>query len=287
MPEIHQKNELPPLAKWKQMIFNRDGGKITVDRRRAIVVMSIGMGILVCFMLFQESSMPLQALKEGVTSPGNLSAFSQTIDVPTVLTPEERKEKARTGSGRKSTSSYAAARVISRPGAGEMVSGLELKAVLRGGARTGWVRAEVTEGVSKDVEIPVGSVLIGQAQSQEDRLLIDFREIKRKDGSSTAINGIAYDSSDRKLGIEGSVIGRHAERFAVGLGANFLGGAAQALQEVDPSGLISAPPTVKNALISGASRALTDRTQDVARNMQPQMPDVHLAPGTEILVIFQ
>lgn len=285
MPEIHQKNELSPLSKWKQMIFNRDGGKITIDRRRAIGAMSIGMGILVCFMLFQESSMPLQALKEGVSSPGNLSAFSQTIDVPTALTPEERKEKSR--SVRKSPSSYAAARVISRPGSGEMASGLELKAVLRGGARTGWVRAEVTEGVSKDAEIPVGSVLIGQAQSQEDRLLIDFREIKRKDGSTTPINGIAYDSSDRKLGIEGSVIGRHAERFAVGLGVNFLGGAAQALQEVDPSGLISAPPTVKNALISGASRALTDRTQDVARNMQPQMPDVHLAPGTEILVIFQ
>lgn len=179
---------------------------------------------------------------------------------------------------------------IDRVSISQIPPGTELKARLVTGASNGLVRAEVLENlkVQGDTLIKAGEMLIGLGQSSDERLLIQFTQIVRRDGSKSAILAQAADSEDRTVGLKGSKFKRYALRYGTAVGLNFVGGMTEGLQDRTIAGQnVVSKPSARNALLNGASRAAIEMANDTMENLKNQPPPISVETGKEIIVVFE
>ncbi|PWU17445.1 MAG: hypothetical protein C5B49_08865 [Bdellovibrio sp.] len=179
---------------------------------------------------------------------------------------------------------------IDRRTASQIPPGSLVKAVLVTGASNGPVRAQLTESLQIQGEtlIPEGAALLGSGQSTEERLFVKFTKLVLQDGTVSNISAQAADSGDKTAGLKGSRVGRYATKYAAAIGLDFIGGMASGLQDqqvVGPFG-VTTPPTVKNALLNGTSRATVDMANETLTDIRNKPPVIAVDAGKEILVIF-
>lgn len=168
--------------------------------------------------------------------------------------------------------------------------GTEVKAKLLTGASNGLVRAELLESLKVQGEtfLKAGEIVIGQGQSNEDRLFIKFTQAVRKDGEVTSINAQACDIEDKTTGFSGSKFKRYALKYGTAVGLHFVGGMTEGLQDrTVVGGQVVTTPDAKNALLNGASRAAIEMANDQMANMRNQPPPISIPAGQEILIIFE
>jgi hypothetical protein len=164
------------------------------------------------------------------------------------------------------------------------------KAKLTSGASNGPVRATLTNNVSVDGDelLPAGALLVGIGSSTEDRLMIRFAHAVFSDGKAVKISAQACDGSDQTIGLKGSKVGNEALKLAAGIGLNFAGGVSEGLQESSVQGGVEVKkPTMKNALLNGASTASLEYARQTMSELRSRQPVIEVPNGTEICVLFQ
>lgn len=164
------------------------------------------------------------------------------------------------------------------------------KAKLTSGASNGPVRATLTESVRVDGDelLPAGALLVGTGSSTEDRLFIRFSQAVFSDGKAVKITAQACDGSDQTVGLKGSKVGNEALKLAAGIGLNFAGGVSEGLKESNVQGGVEVEkPTMKNALLNGASTASLEYARQTMSELRSRQPVIEVPNGTEICVLFQ
>jgi hypothetical protein len=168
--------------------------------------------------------------------------------------------------------------------------GTLVKARLTTGASNGAVRASLSESVRSDGEVmlPSGALLLGTGTSTEERLHIRFSQAVFANGKAVKIAALACDGSDLTVGLKGSKVGHEALKLLAGIGLNFAGGVSEGLQESDVQGGVEVKkPTMKNALLNGASVASLDYARQTMSELRSRQPIIEVPSGTEICVLFQ
>lgn len=164
------------------------------------------------------------------------------------------------------------------------------KAKLTSGASNGPVRATLTDAVHVDGDdlLPAGALLVGTGSSTEDRLYIRFAQAVFSNGKAVKITAQACDGSDQTVGLKGSKVGGEAQKLAAGIGLNFAGGVSEGLQESEVQGGVEVKkPTMKNALLNGASTASLEYARQTMSELRSRQPVIEVPNGTEICVLFQ
>jgi hypothetical protein len=180
-------------------------------------------------------------------------------------------------------------KLISRPRNVKVPAGTFVKAVLLTGASNGLVKAELKEEVAVNGETyaPAGSVVVGQGNSTQERLLVQFTKLIHQDGTSESIQAVAADKSDKTAGLKGSRVGQQALKLAAGIGLNFLGGMSEGLQDTTgQQGVAVRTPSVKNALLNGAAKASIEQSNDLMSEVRNSQPIIQVDAGIEIYVLF-
>ncbi|OQW53865.1 MAG: hypothetical protein A4S09_06510 [Proteobacteria bacterium SG_bin7] len=179
---------------------------------------------------------------------------------------------------------------IDRRKANQIPPGSMLKAILLTGASNGPVRAELTEDlrIQGETLIPIGATLLGTGQSTEERLMVRFSQVVYKDGSFENIQAQAADMEDKTVGLKGSKAGKFALKYATAIGLNFVGGMSEASKEKEViNQQVVAPPTAKNALLSGTSKATFEMANETMNDIRNSAPIIHIKSGQEIYVFFE
>lgn len=179
---------------------------------------------------------------------------------------------------------------IDRTRASQIPPGSEIRARLLTGASNGLVRAVLLESLRVQGEnyLKAGETVVGQGQSNEDRLFVRFTQVVHKDGSVETVQGQAVDAEDKTAGLPGSKFKRYAMRYGTAVGLYFVGGMTEGLQERTIVGQqVVANPDAKNALLNGASRAAVEMANDQMSNMRNQPPPISIPAGQEILIVFE
>ena len=165
-----------------------------------------------------------------------------------------------------------------------------VKATLRSGASNGPVRAEITEGLSVAGEllIPSGTIILGQGQSGDERLMIHFRQMIFPDGAVESVEAEVCDAADKIVGLKGSRVNSQALKLAMGIGLNFAGGASDALQDsTGEYGAVVRPPSLRNAMLNGAGTAALAQSREIMSDVKNK-PAIYEVPAeTPVLVLFQ
>lgn len=168
--------------------------------------------------------------------------------------------------------------------------GTMVQAHLTSGASNGPVRAKLKESVrvDGDTAIPTGTLLVGTGTSTEERLFVRFGQAVLSNGKAVKIAAQACDSSDQTVGLKGSKVGNEALKLASGIGLNFVGGVSEGLQESEVQGGVEVKkPTMKNALLNGASTASLEYARQTMSELKSKQPVIEVPNGTEICILFQ
>lgn len=185
---------------------------------------------------------------------------------------------------------YSAPQVIGRPNLGKIPPGLMVKAKFTTGASNGPLKAVLVEPLSINGEdiAPEGTVLVGNGSSGEDRLSVQFTKLVFLDGKFQNIQAQACDLSDQTVGVKGKKISKYAMLLATGAGLNFLGGLAEGLQETQvQNGLPVKKSDLKNAALSGASKAALSQSQEVLTDLKNKKSVIQVDNGAEFFVLFE
>lgn len=183
---------------------------------------------------------------------------------------------------------YTGPQVIFREIAG-IPPGTLVKAKLVTGASDGPVRAALTQDVVVNGErlIEVGSTILGNGSSTEERLFVRFDRLVKKDGSVVIIQAQALDRKDRIAGLKGNKVSTEAMKLAAGIGLNFVGGMSDALQETEVKGGVAVrSSSMKNALLNGAAHAALDQSRDLISSYKDKAPRIEVEKGRTIEVMF-
>lgn len=277
----------PERKLWEKLLpLERDGKKLTINRKKMTILVALGVGI---FSVVQILTIPTDERLETaeVKTSSKVATTSDSHIAPQTLervTNEAKEPKSKSKKGR-----YVGATVIARPvDLSKIPPGSLIEGKLITGASNGLVRAEATSSLSSagEILIPEGSILVGSGNSSEERLFVNFKQIVLKDGSVSSINAQACDKSDRIVGLKGSKLGNRALNIAGAVGLGFVGGFSQGLQNTQGQmGAVIAEPTMKNALLNGISAAALEQSQNLMSELKNRTPIIEVPAGTEICII--
>lgn len=288
-------------------ISTQFGKQLSYSQKRIFskkLLTGLGVALLLCVLLLVIVS-PNQPAREGP-----LSAFIgidpevETLQVPFFHVPaavssgSTSQPKQETSSSRrkarpaspKPVVSYLGPESIRRPKRIMGADGVVVEAILTTGASNGVVHAKLKENLVAHGEVLAeeGTLLVGQGQSGEERLIIRFHKAVFSDGTSAKISAQALDSEDQIPGIKGSKVGQHGLRLATGIGLNFVGGVSEALQDYDgEDGALVRRPTLKNALLHGSARAALDHSQETLGDLRNEPTLIEVPRGSTIHVAFE
>lgn len=288
---------------WGRGIFYRsDGRKRTLVSRNVLLVAAGAFAIVALFLLVQSSPEPEHSPSRATVPPSSEVTNNIVINIPSsetrageAISPERgpvaQSHAGTTGSpASKAATPFRGPQLIARPRMVKIPPGSMLKAVLLSGASNGPVRAEVTESLTVNGErvIEEGAILLGQGQSDEDRLSIRFSQMIFKDGAVDTIDAQGCDASDKIPGLKGSKVGNQALRLATGISLNFVGGMADALQDSSgQNGAVVRAPTLRNAMLNGAATAALDQSREILSNTRNKPPVIEIPAGASLFVLFQ
>jgi hypothetical protein len=267
------------------------------ERKVSSSVVKIGalgtIGVVVGLFFIRSPDIPPPE-GSGVRTPEMAPTGSRTETVPvdpysSAQENEQLKQKNRRKAG-KVVVHLPGLQKIDRNPAGKIPPGSMVKAILVTGASNGAARVETKEAlrIGGETLIPQGAVLLGQGQSTEERLNLQFRQVVFKDGSFANISAQGADSEDKTVGLKCNRIGREALKYGAAVGMYFVGGMAEGLQDrqANPYGGSTAEPTAKNALLNGTSRATLETANNMLSDIHNKAPIIECPAGKEIYVIF-
>ena len=171
----------------------------------------------------------------------------------------------------------------------EIPVGSETKAILVSGATDGIVKAKLTQSLIVDGEplIPENSILFGKGKSGEERLYVEFNKVIFPSGESFQILAQSFDPSDKIQGLKGAIVSTRAKKMGMAMGLGFLGGMADGMRETSGSSLfMNQKPTVKDAALSGASKAALDQSEAYLEEMKKSPNIIEVKSGTEFIIII-
>jgi hypothetical protein len=209
---------------------------------------------------------------------------------------EERARKISLSSNRKGAGRFSLAPRVERIQAislsdntQSIPAGSEVKGVLKSGGANGMVKVVTTEALTVDGDqvLPVGSTLMGQGASNDERLFIVFRRAITPDRNQIKIHALAFDDTDRMLGLKGKKISNYAFQLAAGSGFLFLGGMADGMRGDNTSGPFEKKrTTARDAALNGVTVSTSDLSRDVMEGMRNQQSRVEVAHSTALIIIF-
>lgn len=164
-----------------------------------------------------------------------------------------------------------------------------VKAKLLNTATDGLVKAVLIEPlrIQGETLLQSGLILVGQAQSTEGKLSIQFNSIVYKDGKFENIQAQASDLESQSIGLKGSRLSRYAMKYAASVGLNFLSGVSQGLQEKETMGQqVVNKSNTKNALLNGASVSALEMANESMNEYKGKLPPIQVPEGTEFWVVF-
>ncbi len=171
----------------------------------------------------------------------------------------------------------------------EIPVGSETKAILVSGGTDGIVKAKLTESliVGGEPLIPENSILFGKGKSGEERLYVEFNKVIFPSGESFQILAQSFDPSDKIQGLKGSIVSTRAKKTGMAMGMGFLGGMADGMRDTSGSSLfMNQKPTVKDAALSGASKAALDQSAAYLEEMKKSPNIIEVKSGTEFIIII-
>lgn len=183
---------------------------------------------------------------------------------------------------------YSGPQVIYRE-VGSIPPGTMVKARLLTGASDGPVRAKLVNDIIVNGErvIESESIILGSGSSTEDRLLIRFDRLVKKDGTAMPIQAQAFDGKDRIAGLRGNKVSTEMSKLAAGIGLNFVGGMSDALQETEvKGGMAVKSSSMKNALLNGAARAALDQSKYLISSYKDKAARIEVEKSRVIYIMF-
>lgn len=218
-----------------------------------------------------------------------------TRSAPETMT-EERARKFSKNSNRKSAGRFSPAPRVERIQAISLSdntqgipAGSEVKGILKSGGANGMVKVVTTEALSVDGDqvLPVGTTVMGQGASNDERLFIVFRRAITPDRNQIKIHALAFDDADRMLGLKGKKISNYAFQLAAGSGLLFLGGMADGMRGDNSSSPFEKKrTTARDAALNGVTVSTSDLSRDVMEGMRNQQSRVEVAHSTPLIIIF-
>lgn len=185
--------------------------------------------------------------------------------------------------------SLAGPEFISRPGSSKIPPGTVVKAILENGATDGPIKARLLEDVTVmgNVVFENESVLIGIAESQDNRLNIRFYHLKNPKDEVFEIRSIALDSQDQTLGLAASQFGNESIKLGASIGLNFVSGLSEGLKEkTNLNGTVTDTNSSRNAFLNGTEKASLEYSRDLMNEVKNKKRHLFVEKGTEILVFF-
>ncbi len=288
-PAVEQSKENLSSNQWgRGFLFKRDGKKRTIIPKRFFWLITVLFTVICISMFFQQTDVVLIIGRSSLIGGAEILPASSDPSV-TVARIQEEKASKNSKIGKK-VQKYSGPQLIVRRRAGQIPPGLLAKAVLKSGASNGLVRAELSDDLSFNGEtiLEVGSVLVGQGSSTEDRLYIRFDQMVTKDGTIESVHAQACDLSDKIVGLKGSKLGQRAAKVAASIGLGFIGGLATGLQDSKgENGVLVHEASLKNALLNGTANAALETSREMISNVKDQQPVITVKESTEICVLFE
>lgn len=272
----------------KGYFFRRDGGKTTLNGKRAAIGFAGFFVVVTCISLTDNSNTSLTS-SPPIEVPSTIVPI--TLAAPETPLVAEKKSKGAKGVRSRITARvYSAPQVIRRPRSlASIPPGLLVKAVLTTGASNGPVRAELRENVIAGGEIVIdsGSALLGSGSSSEDRLLLHFNQVVFKDDTFAPIQADACDITDKVFGLKGSKVGNRALNLAGSIGLGFVGGIAEGFQETTgQQGVLVRKPNLKNALLNASRETAFEQSRNLMADLKSRNPPIEVPEGREIYLLF-
>ena len=135
--------------------------------------------------------------------------------------------------------------------------------------------------------IPENSVLFGRGKSGEERLYVEFNKVIFPTGESYSILAQGFDVADKILGLKGAIVSVKAKKMGMAMGLGFIGGMADGLRETSGSSFFTnQKPTLKDAALSGASKAALDQSAAYLEEMKKSPNIIEVKVGTEFVIII-
>lgn len=280
------------LSQWATGFFYRmDGKKWTVKSKALLGFLSGFFMFCMVAVLFSDTNNVEEAHVEPISASDPIESAPKFEFKR--LSPEANEEKPLATVVRrrvKKPERFTGLERLDRVNNLSVPPGTLVKAKLTSGASNGPVRATLTESVRVDGDelLPSGALLVGTGSSTEDRLFIRFGQAVFNNGKSVKITAQACDKSDETVGLKGSKVGNEVLKLAAGIGLNFAGGVSEGLKESEVQGGVEVEkPTMKNALLNGASTASLEYARQSMSELRSRQPVIAVSNGTEICILFQ
>lgn len=281
------------LSQWATGFFYRmDGKKWTVKSKALLGFLSGFFMFCMVAVLFNDTGPVEEDHVEPISASETMSSASKVEFERFSLDeePEEKAPKVVRRQSKKPRERFVGLERLDRVESLSIPPGTLTKAKLTSGASNGPVRATLAESIRVDGDelLPAGALLVGTGASTEDRLFVRFTQAVFNNGKAVKITAQACDGSDQTVGLKGSMIGNEALKLAAGIGLNFAGGVSEGLKESSVQGGVEVEkPTMKNALLNGASTASLEYARQTMSELRSRQPVIEVPNGTEICVLFQ
>lgn len=270
------------------ILYRQEGRKISINAK--VTAWTFGVFILAgsAYSVLAEFFKPTPSESNGPIAFNEQVSSQEKIQVPKGNSEIERPKS--NGTRPRPVTSYAGLQVVERPNFGKIPPGTMIKAKFMTGASNGPLKASLLEALNVNNEeiAPEGSILVGNGNSGDDRLTVQFTKLVFRDGKSQNIQAQACDLSDQTAGVKGKKVSKYAILLATGAGLNFLGGVAEGLQETQvQNGVATKKSDLKNAALNGASKAALDQSQEVLSELRNKKSVVQVDSGKEFYVLFE
>ncbi|MFN8845905.1 MAG: TrbI/VirB10 family protein [Bdellovibrionales bacterium] len=270
------------------ILYRQEGRKLSINAK--VTAWTFGIFILAgsAYSVLAEFFKPTPSESNGPIMFNEQVSSQEKIQVPKGNSEMERPKP--NGTRPRPATSYAGLQVIERPNFGKIPPGTMIKAKFITGASNGPLKASLVEALTVNNEeiAPEGSILVGNGNSGDDRLTVQFTKLVFRDGKSQNVQAQACDLSDQTVGVKGKKVSKYAVLLATGAGLNFLGGVAEGLQETQvQNGVATKKSDLKNAALNGASKAALDQSQEVLSELRNKKSVVQVDSGKEFYVLFE
>lgn len=268
----------------KGLFYRKEGNKLKIKSEVAKKVFFGICGIVVIAFSFKESPYQDSPKDSSIEVPVRISTHSEKIILESY---SDIKDKPKEKHIKKSYK-IEPLKIVSREKESLIPLGSSGTALLLTGATNGPVKARLLEDIELNGEIFIkeGSILWGRGASTEERLLVTFSKFVDADGKSHEIKANAYDLSDQILGLKGSVVGRTSKKILAGAGLGVAGALQTMQQPQNLGGVAVVKPSLKNALLNGASTATLGIAEQELEELKNKQTIIEVKKGTKIVIVF-
>jgi len=294
------------FEKVKSYFREKSGGKTIVRMRKAVptaIMIFLGCALMLAWLgpkqdhtYYRQTSDARKQEASGESGKPAVSAAVAALFGNGEKQKEAERKKEAEDKKRKVAIRYFAPQVLgsNTKGPKAIKSGSRLIGVLLNPIDTrapSTVRVRVPKGgEASGVTIEAGSVLVGQFSysGDNDRVYLTFMRVDSPDGESRKIAALALEASDYTLGVSGEVFTGMGIKVAATMGLSMFARMADTLTDRESLGnsfnSVQAKPSMKNALLQGASRATQDQANRTASSIDQAKSYIIVPEGKEMII---